>query len=90
MGVTWLIGAITDAVFLMIFNEVTGEKYYANDGKESDEQSRVNILEYTFGGGVKYMEVWWFFLILVCCSLFVVDLVGILGSCKWYLTGENR
>ena len=52
------IRAITDAMLLMIFTEVTVDKNDVNYGKESDEQSGVKILEYTFGGGVKYMEVW--------------------------------
>ena len=41
----------------MVFIEVTGDKDDVDDGKESDEQSGVKTLEYTFGGGVKYMEV---------------------------------
>ena len=53
----------------MVFIEVTGDKDDVDDGKESDEQSGVKTLEYTFGGGVKYMEVWRSILLSVCFSL---------------------
>ena len=43
-------------MLLIIFTEVTGEKDDVDGGRESDEQSGVKTLEFTFGGGVKYME----------------------------------
>ena len=41
LGVTRLMGAITDTVLLIIFNELTVDKYDFNDGKDIDEQSVV-------------------------------------------------